>query len=57
MRVDLDENSFGGVDVDLETTGFVERRVEEREEALEKKSVGGWREGFGQFEGRRKRRR
>lgn len=34
VRVDFDENTTGGVDVDLEETGFVERRVEEGEEAL-----------------------
>jgi hypothetical protein len=34
VRVDLDEDALGGVDVDLESASFVERRVEERQEAL-----------------------
>lgn len=29
MRVDFDEYAFSGVNVDLEKSGFVERRVEE----------------------------
>ena len=30
MRVDLDEHTFGGVDVHLQQPGLVEWRVEER---------------------------
>lgn len=33
-RADLDENPFGGVDVDLKFASLVDRRVEEREETL-----------------------
>ena len=36
MRVDLDEHALGGVDVDLEKTGLIERRVKKSEETLEK---------------------
>lgn len=36
MRVDLNEDALGGVNVDLEPAGLVEGRVEEGEEALEK---------------------
>ena len=34
MGVDLDEDALGGVDVDLEQPGFVEGRVEQREQTL-----------------------
>lgn len=33
-RADFDQHALGGVDVDLESAGFVDGRVEEREEAL-----------------------
>jgi hypothetical protein len=33
-RVYLDENAFSGVNIYLEFAGFVDRRVEESEEAL-----------------------
>lgn len=33
-RVDLNEDALGSVDVDLEATGLVERRVEQGQEAL-----------------------
>ena len=32
--IDLDQYALGGVDVDLKQTGLVERRIEERQEAL-----------------------
>ena len=32
---DLDENTFGGMDVDLQLSGLVDRRVEQGKEALE----------------------
>ncbi len=35
MWVHFDEDSFGGVDVNLEEAGFVERRVEQREQTLD----------------------
>lgn len=31
---DLDEHSFGGVNVDLETSSFVDRRVQESKKTL-----------------------
>ena len=34
MRVDLDENTLCGVDVDLQQARLVERRVEQRQQAL-----------------------
>ena len=34
MRVDLNENALCGVDVDLQESRLVERRVEQREQAL-----------------------
>lgn len=34
MRVDLDENTFGGVDVHLKQACLVERRIEQSEETL-----------------------
>jgi hypothetical protein len=37
-RRDLDEDTLGGVDVDLELAGLVDRRVEEGEEALSEKT-------------------
>lgn len=34
-RADLDEDAFGGMDVDLKFAGLVDRRVEEGKETLE----------------------
>lgn len=34
VRVDLDQDALGGVDVDLKQPRLVERRVEQRQEAL-----------------------
>lgn len=36
MRIDFDQNAFGGVDIDLEKAGLIERRVKKSEETLEK---------------------
>lgn len=40
MRVDLDQDTLGRVNVNLKPTGLVERRVEERQEALETQEDG-----------------
>jgi hypothetical protein len=37
-RTDFDKDSFGGVDVDLQFAGFIDRRVEEGEETLQRVS-------------------
>lgn len=37
-RRDLDQDPFGGLDIDLQPSGLVDGRVEKREEALENKN-------------------
>ena len=33
-RADLDEDAFGGVDIDLKLSGLIDRRIEESKETL-----------------------
>jgi hypothetical protein len=51
-RADLDENAFGGVDVDLELAGFVDGGVEKSEETLSLVSRRGHRYGYHGIEAR-----
>ena len=38
MRIDLDQNTLRGMDIDLQTTSLVQRRIEQSQKTLKQKS-------------------